>query len=84
MATMLLGGLWHGAAWTFVIWGGIHGAAQAVEHVFRGKVHIPRWLGWFADLPHRRASRGCSSARPTSASRATCFAQMVEPAARLP
>ena len=26
MLTMLLGGLWHGAAWTFVIWGGIHGA----------------------------------------------------------
>src|ERR687893_503285 len=46
MATMLLGGLWHGAAWTFVLWGGIHGAAQAVEHVFRDKVHIPRWLGW--------------------------------------
>jgi alginate O-acetyltransferase complex protein AlgI len=29
--TMLLGGLWHGAAWTFVIWGGIHGAGLAVE-----------------------------------------------------
>jgi alginate O-acetyltransferase complex protein AlgI len=26
MLTMLLGGLWHGAAWTFVVWGGIHGA----------------------------------------------------------
>ncbi|HWE28096.1 MAG TPA: MBOAT family protein, partial [Polyangia bacterium] len=31
MATMLLGGLWHGANWTFVIWGGIHGAVLAVE-----------------------------------------------------
>jgi len=31
LATMLLGGLWHGANWTFVIWGGIHGAALAVE-----------------------------------------------------
>ena len=28
---MLLGGLWHGAAWTFVIWGGIHGAVLALE-----------------------------------------------------
>ncbi len=28
---MLLGGLWHGAAWTFVIWGGIHGAGLAME-----------------------------------------------------
>ena len=47
MITMLLGGLWHGAAWTFVIWGGIHGAAQAVEHVFRGKITLPSWLAWF-------------------------------------
>jgi D-alanyl-lipoteichoic acid acyltransferase DltB (MBOAT superfamily) len=29
--TMLLGGLWHGANWTFVFWGGLHGAALAVE-----------------------------------------------------
>ena len=31
LLTMLLGGLWHGAAWTFVAWGGIHGAGLAVE-----------------------------------------------------
>jgi len=31
MATMLLGGLWHGASWNFVIWGGIHGSALAAE-----------------------------------------------------
>jgi len=31
MLTMLLGGLWHGASWTFVIWGGIHGGGLAVE-----------------------------------------------------
>ena len=31
MLTMLLGGLWHGAAWNFVVWGGIHGVWQAVE-----------------------------------------------------
>ena len=31
MITMLLGGLWHGAAWTFVVWGGIHGAALSFE-----------------------------------------------------
>jgi D-alanyl-lipoteichoic acid acyltransferase DltB (MBOAT superfamily) len=29
--TMLLGGLWHGANWTFVLWGGLHGAALGVE-----------------------------------------------------
>jgi D-alanyl-lipoteichoic acid acyltransferase DltB (MBOAT superfamily) len=31
LATMLLGGLWHGANWTFVTWGGIHGAGLALE-----------------------------------------------------
>ena len=35
MATMLLGGLWHGANYTFLIWGFIHGAAQVVEHLLR-------------------------------------------------
>ena len=31
MLTMLLGGLWHGASWSFVLWGAIHGAALAIE-----------------------------------------------------
>lgn len=31
MLTMLLGGLWHGAAWTFVVWGGIHGGVLVFE-----------------------------------------------------
>jgi alginate O-acetyltransferase complex protein AlgI len=35
MLTMLLGGLWHGANWTFVIWGGIHGAGLSVERFLR-------------------------------------------------
>src|SRR5205814_4951493 len=30
LITMVLGGLWHGAAWTFVLWGGLHGTGQAV------------------------------------------------------
>jgi alginate O-acetyltransferase complex protein AlgI len=33
--TMLLGGLWHGAAWTFVLWGLLHGLALVVERFFR-------------------------------------------------
>jgi alginate O-acetyltransferase complex protein AlgI len=33
--TMLLGGLWHGASWTFVFWGGLHGAYLAVNHAFQ-------------------------------------------------
>ncbi len=35
MLTMLIGGLWHGASWTFVIWGGIHGTGLAVERWWR-------------------------------------------------
>lgn len=35
MATMLLGGLWHGANWTFVVWGGLHGLYLWIEKFFR-------------------------------------------------
>jgi alginate O-acetyltransferase complex protein AlgI len=35
IATMLLGGLWHGPKWTFVIWGGLHGVALACNRAFR-------------------------------------------------
>ena len=35
MITMLAGGLWHGAAWTFVAWGGAHGGCQVVHQIFR-------------------------------------------------
>jgi alginate O-acetyltransferase complex protein AlgI len=49
MITMLLGGLWHGAAWTFVAWGALHGAAQVVERLwragFRDRRVFPAWLG---------------------------------------
>src|SRR5882762_4691557 len=34
MITMLLGGLWHGAAWTFVVWGALHGAYLCVNHAW--------------------------------------------------
>ena len=42
--TMILGGLWHGAAWTFVIWGGIHGLGLAVERWWgdRRRAQAPR------------------------------------------
>ncbi|HEU0161170.1 MAG TPA: MBOAT family O-acyltransferase [Rhizomicrobium sp.] len=33
--TMLLGGLWHGANWTFMVWGGLHGFYLTVNHAFR-------------------------------------------------
>ena len=35
MIVMLLGGLWHGAAWTFVIWGGLHGVYLLINHAWR-------------------------------------------------
>jgi alginate O-acetyltransferase complex protein AlgI len=50
MLTMLLGGLWHGASWNFVLWGGLHGFALAVHKLFvkwRGqRFQVPVWLGW--------------------------------------
>ena len=46
MATMLIGGLWHGAGWTFVAWGGLHGFYLAVNHF---------WQGW-----RRRSRAGVS------------------------
>jgi len=35
MITMLIGGLWHGASWLFVIWGGLHGLYLLIENVIR-------------------------------------------------
>ena len=35
MLTMLLGGLWHGAGWTFVVWGGLHGLYLVINHGWR-------------------------------------------------
>mgnify|MGYP002636943655 CR=1 FL=1 len=38
MLVMLLGGLWHGAAWNFVLWGGLHGVFIVVNHLFRSAI----------------------------------------------
>ncbi len=40
--TMLLGGLWHGASWNFVIWGGLHGVALAVHKWVRSLRRLPK------------------------------------------
>ncbi|MEO7411630.1 MAG: MBOAT family O-acyltransferase [Sphingomicrobium sp.] len=37
MGTMLLGGLWHGASWTFVAWGGLHGLYLSVERSLKAR-----------------------------------------------
>ena len=45
--TMLLGGLWHGASWTFVLWGGLHGVYVAINHLWRRVgVQLPAALSW--------------------------------------
>jgi alginate O-acetyltransferase complex protein AlgI len=49
MITMLRGGLWHGASWTFVLWGGIHGVGLSTERWIReryGGVRVPAWVAW--------------------------------------
>ncbi len=47
MITMLLGGLWHGAAWTFVIWGGLHGVYLSIHKLLlrKKKIDIDTWGG---------------------------------------
>jgi len=42
MLTMLLGGLWHGANWTFLVWGGVHGAALALQRALGVELKL-RW-----------------------------------------
>lgn len=50
MATMLLGGLWHGAGWTYICWGALHGVYISIAHLWRewlpGKwvAWVPNWL----------------------------------------
>jgi alginate O-acetyltransferase complex protein AlgI len=51
MITMTLGGLWHGASWTFVVWGALHGLGILAFHLTRNKswsrplTKIPKWVG---------------------------------------
>ncbi len=49
MVTMLLGGLWHGASWNFVLWGALHGTALCVERVFglgKPRTRLGAALAW--------------------------------------
>jgi D-alanyl-lipoteichoic acid acyltransferase DltB (MBOAT superfamily) len=46
--TFLLGGLWHGAGWTFIVWGALHGAAMVVQRFWSAVAKpMPQWLAWF-------------------------------------
>ena len=48
--TMLLGGIWHGAGWTFVVWGMLHGSYLMVNHAWR-KLRS-NWLQWSGPIPN--------------------------------
>jgi len=57
MITMLLGGLWHGASWTFVVWGGLQGAYLIVHRLWAAsssaavqQLRTKRWWPWVARL----------------------------------
>ena len=54
MLTMLLGGLWHGASWTFVVWGGLHGGALAINRYVasRGGRRRAPGTGWRRHAGH--------------------------------
>ena len=66
MITMLLGGLWHGAAWTFVVWGALHGLYLCVNHAWNHLVPPPpprfaplaKLASWRADVPCGRRGLG--------------------------
>ena len=48
MITFILGGLWHGAAWTFVFWGVLHGLALSVHRLWQSLgLRLWTWLAWF-------------------------------------
>jgi alginate O-acetyltransferase complex protein AlgI len=52
MATMLIGGLWHGAGWTFIIWGGLHGVYLVINHAWDRFISFPKEFpgSWITDL----------------------------------
>jgi D-alanyl-lipoteichoic acid acyltransferase DltB (MBOAT superfamily) len=48
MVTFILGGIWHGAGWTFIFWGFLHGLALVIHRLWQGLgVKLPRWFAWF-------------------------------------
>lgn len=59
LLTMVLGGIWHGAGWTFLVWGAMHGCALAINHAWHSFIRLPahippkviwifRQVGWLA------------------------------------
>ena len=46
LLVFLVSGLWHGAGWTFIVWGLCHGLAQVLERTLATRVHPPKWMSW--------------------------------------
>jgi len=47
LITFLIGGIWHGASWMFILWGLLHGGGQAVQRIWkRWGTPLPLWLCW--------------------------------------
>lgn len=74
-ATMLLGGLWHGAGWNYVIWGGLHGAYLMLNH---------GWLALASSLGLSTKRRAWNMAGGALTFVAVCFAWVFFRAADLP
>lgn len=54
---MFIAGIWHGAGWTFILWGTFHGIALVVNHLWKKqKLAIPRTLGWLLTFGFVNAS----------------------------
>lgn len=53
---MLLGGLWHGAAWKFVLWGGLHGLALAAERLGKARFSMLNFKCWMKEPSDYRES----------------------------
>ena len=48
MLVFLIGGLWHGAGWTFIFWGFLHGVALTIHRIWGSlKFSMPKWVAWF-------------------------------------
>ena len=48
MLVFLIGGMWHGAGWTFIFWGFLHGLALIIHRTWLGlSITMPKWIAWF-------------------------------------
>ncbi len=81
MLTMLFGGLWHGASWSFVAWGGMHGLALCAHKLWRDRMGegstspVSRGLAWFGTF-HFVAAAWIFFRAPTFAGAGQVFAKL--------